>query len=162
MPHELLSQLYLEDIADRQQVTNWSDPAQVQRIQERDLQRLKKVKQLVETSQLSESEDYYHAAFIYQHGQTLDDYQQAYHLARESMNRGYEPAKWMYASTLDRWNLAMGKPQFYGTQFTHDLSGEWKLAGTIEERVTDEERAKYNVPPLAKAVEEFKKRNQGK
>ncbi len=162
MPHELLYKLYVEDIADRKQVSNWNDQTQVKQINEHDLRRRKKVKELIDTNQLTESADYHHAALIFQHGDTVEDFQQAHHLAREAMNRGYEAAKWMYAATLDRWNLAAGKPQLYGTQFMIDSNGEWKLAEPIDQSISDEERAKYNVPPLAKAVEEFKKRNQGK
>ncbi len=159
MAHELLRQLYQEDIADRQQVTNWSDQVQMSHLKARDKTRRTQTHQFVTDGQLTEAIDYYHAALIFQHGDTVEDYEQAHHLAREAMNRGYEPAKWMFASTFDRWQLSKGKPQIYGTQFVLNAAGEWQLAEPLDRSLPDEERQKYNVPALELALEEFKKRN---
>jgi hypothetical protein len=49
--------------------------------------------------------------------------------------------------------MTLGKPQRYGTQFKRDPGGPWYLY-PVDPAVTDEERARWNVPPLA----ELKKR----
>lgn len=162
MPHELLRQLYLEDIADRERVTNWSDQQQLTQLKARDKTRRMQTQQFIKDQQLSEAEDYYHAALIFQHGDAVDDFQTAHHLARQAMNYGFEGAKWMYASTYDRWQLAAGKAQVYGTQFVLSSTGVWQFAEPLDRTFPDEERIKYNVPPLEKAIEEFQKRNAPK
>lgn len=159
MPHELLKQLYLEDIADREKVTNWSDVDQLTQLKARDKTRRTQTLQFVTDKQLSEAVDFYHAALIFQHGDTVEDFQQAHHLARTSLNLGYEGAKWMYASTYDRWQLASGKPQVYGTQFVLNTEGTWQFAEPLDRSFPDAERIKYGLPTLDKALEVFQKRN---
>lgn len=159
MAHELLRKLYQEDISDRQKITNWTDGDALLQLKARDKTRRLQTKQFIEDKQLTEAIDYYHAALIFQHGDAIDDFQQAHHLARQALNLGYEPAKWMYASTYDRWQLAAGKAQVYGTQFAIDTAGKWQLAEPIDRTFSDEERKKYNVPPLAEAVTSFMQRS---
>lgn len=159
MPHELLKKLYQEDIADREHVTSWTDQVQLAQLKARDKTRRLQTKQFIDDQQLTEAIDYYHAALIFQHGDSVDDFQQAHHLARQSMNLGFQPAKWMFASTYDRWQLSTGKPQVYATQFVLNEMGKWQLAEPIDRTFPDSERQKYGLPPLEKAVEEFEKRN---
>jgi hypothetical protein len=104
------------------------------------------------------AKDYHHAALIFQHGDTSEDYKQANTFAQKAMEMGEERAKWPYAATLDRWLLSINQPQKFGTQFEVDTRGQPQLAQPVDPQVTDEERARYNVPPLAKAVEAFKKK----
>jgi hypothetical protein len=42
--------------------------------------------------------------------------------------------------------MAEGKPQRYGTQYRR-VNGRWELY-QVESGVSDEERARWNVPPL--------------
>jgi hypothetical protein len=46
--------------------------------------------------------------------------------------------------------MKSGKPQLYGTQIQKDKDGPWYL-WQVDPAVTDEERAKWDVPPLARA-----------
>jgi hypothetical protein len=47
--------------------------------------------------------------------------------------------------------MNLGKPQLYGTQFQRvNGTGPWIL-WDVDPAVTDEERAKWDVPPLARA-----------
>lgn len=56
-------------------------------------------------------------------------------------------AKWLAAASKDRSLMWQGKPQLYGTQFKR-VDNRWVL-WEVDPTVTDEERAKWNVPPLA-------------
>lgn len=159
MPHELLKKLYQEDIADRERMTNWGDQVQLSQLKARDKTRRMQTAQFIKDQQLTEAVDFYHAALIFQHGDAVDDFQQAHHLARQSLNMGYEGSKWMYASTYDRWQLAAGKPQIYGTQFVLNTEGKWQFAEPLDRTFADSERLKYGLPPIDKALEEFQKRN---
>jgi hypothetical protein len=96
---------------------------------------------------LESADDYYHAAMIFQHGETLDEIRQACHLANEALTLGSESARWLSAATLDRWLMYQGKPQKYGTQFVPD--GQRQRLWDLDPTTTDEERARMNVPSLA-------------
>ena len=65
----------------------------------------------------------------------------------------------MAAATKDRFLMSSGKPQLYGTQF-RKIDGVWKLH-EVDPNVTDEERAKWNVPPLTEAKSRAVQMNKG-
>ncbi len=94
-----------------------------------DAERRNQVRQLLKDGKLHSGEDYEHAAFIFQHGSTADDYLLAHTLAMVAVARGRISALWIGAATLDRYLQNIGKPQIYGTQF------EW---GTKDQPTTQE------------------------
>lgn len=117
---------------------------------ERDRNRRQKVQELVATGALREPEDFFHAAMVFQHGETLDDYWRAYELAKKGAELGHRGARWLAAAAHDRWLMRQGKPQKYGTQYVSE--GErWKL-WEVDPATTDAERSEWNVPPLAEAL----------
>jgi len=61
-------------------------------------------------------EDYYYAAFIFQHGQKPSDYLYAHVLAVTAVNKGFKSAIWLCAATLDRYLCSIKQPQVFGTQ----------------------------------------------
>ena len=56
---------------------------------------------------------------------------------------GYEP---------ERWN----SPSRVARLIKQNQNGEWELALPIDPSVTDEERAKYGIPPLSEALSVYK------
>lgn len=84
-------------------------------------------------------EDYYYAAFIFQHGQEADDYLFAHILATEAIALGYSRAKWISAATLDRYLQQIGQKQVFGTQYC----GE-KLAYYLEHQHEPDMSEKFN------------------
>lgn len=151
----LIETLYAADIEERNHI-NWDDKNEVEVLRQRDRERKEKAMELIETGGLISGLDYHHASLILQHGETTEDYKLAHELAEKAVNLGDETAKWLYAATFDRWLLSSGKSQRYGTQFKQNKSGEWELALPIDPSITDEERIKYNVPPLSKALSVYK------
>jgi hypothetical protein len=113
-------------------------------------------------------EDYYYAAFIFQHGQKADDYLFAHILATESMALGYGRAKWITAATLDRYLQQIGQKQVFGTQYQgenlayylqhqHDSDAVEKFKALTDRQtlepyasqiVPDSIRSEFCVPPL--------------
>lgn len=91
----------------------------------------------------------YYAAMIFQHGTCPEHYRLANQLAEKAMDQGVAPARWLYAATMDRFLLRQGKPQKYGTQYKL-VDGQWELE-PVDPATTNEERAKYDVPPLSQA-----------
>lgn len=113
-------------------------------------------------------EDYYYAAFLFQHGQEADDYLFAHILATEAVALGYGRAKWISAATLDRYLQQIGQKQVFGTQYVgenyayylqhqHDpdvgdkfkaLSSQQTLQPYAPQMITDAIRTDFCVPRL--------------
>ena len=76
------------------------------------------MKALYRAGEITKPMDQLHAAFVYQHAECADDYQVAYELASAAEASHEVPAAFPPLSHLayDRWQLALGKPQRYGTQ----------------------------------------------
>lgn len=136
-----LAALYEADQSDRREGLPY---------RENDRVRLARVKQLIADGALQEPVDQFRAAMILHHGESLEDYEQAYRLASMAFDGGYEHARKLVALTLDRWLTHQGKPQRFGTQYLHDANG-WRLM-EYDPATTDEERARWEVPPLAELL----------
>jgi hypothetical protein len=106
--------LYVEDQKDRG-VGGHSLPWDQTEV--RDRARRARVHELLEKGDLSTGEDFHDAAFIYQHGQTPDDYLLAHILANAAIARGDTKSLWISAATLDRYLYATHQPQVFGTQY---------------------------------------------
>ena len=75
------------------------------------------VRQLIAEDKVQTGEDYYYAVFVFQHGQKPEDYLYAHVLATTALGKGFAPAKWLSAATLDRYLQSLKQPQVFGTQF---------------------------------------------
>lgn len=128
------------------------DSSEYWQLRERDGRRRQRVNELVAQGLLSAPDDYFHAALIFQHGDTLEDIWQAHELAQKAAKMGATKAMddkdslWLSAATLDRWLMYRGKPQKYGTQFVPD-GKRWRL-WDIDPHTTDAERIANHVPSL--------------
>jgi hypothetical protein len=136
--------------------------------QKRDQARREQARVLLARPGLS-GEDYYFAAFLFQHGEEADDYLFAHILATEAVALGYSRAKWIAAATLDRYLQQIGQKQVFGTQYLgenlayylehkHDadviekfkaLGDRQTLGPYAPQIVPDSIRAEFCVPPLA-------------
>ncbi|MFK7768741.1 MAG: hypothetical protein AB8B55_16085 [Mariniblastus sp.] len=117
----------------------------------RDAERRKQVRSILCEERITNCVDQYHAAWVLNHGDQPADAELAYQLAERSLDAGHEPAKWLYAAAFDRCCMYRGQPQKFGTQIVPD--GErYRLWETIAE-TTDQERGRFNVPPIAEMHE---------
>lgn len=149
-----LYRLYQADQADRtDDQKDWPGVAR------RDGERRKRVKEIVTTGGARVSDDYFHAAMIFQHGDEVADYRTAHDLALKAaaLVPTHPKARWIAAAAKDRERMKQGVPQLYGTQFR--LENERWVLYVVDPSTTDEERAKWNVPPLAQAQEHVKTMN---
>ncbi len=126
-------------------------------IVEQDKIHRQQVRELIDQGVLQEPMDYHHAAMVFQHGASSDDFKLAHELAAKAVEMGSTQSKWLFAATLDRYLLSTDQPQKYGTQFRMADSGEWEL-GPYDPATTDEERAEYFVPPIAEAIARYNKK----
>jgi hypothetical protein len=157
MNKELLA-LFEQDQADRRAFEQL-DHEQIQQMLQRDRARRQRVEELVGSEALQAPEDYFHAAMVFQHGETLEDFWQAHELAGRGAELGHPNCRWLTAAAYDRWLMNQGKPQRYGTQYTARDDEPYRL-WDVDPTTTDEERAEWNVPPLAEALRQAEELTQ--
>ena len=119
-------------------------------MRERDRARRRRTDELVAAEALQTADDFYHAARPFQHGDTPDDAWQDHTLALRACDLGSQPARWMAAAAYDRWLMYQGRLQHYGTQFVSD--GRRQRRWDVDPTTTDDERAAWDVPPLAEQL----------
>ena len=113
----------------------------------RDAKRRERLEGIIESGGLREPEDYYHAAWILNHGESVEEIWKAHVLAKRATELGLRRARWLAAATFDRWLMYQGKPQKYGTQIVPD--GKRQRLWDVEPATSDAERAEWDVPTLA-------------
>ncbi|HEX6904779.1 MAG TPA: hypothetical protein VF789_34045 [Thermoanaerobaculia bacterium] len=157
-PNTDLAKLYEEDQADRAGTLKDTDWAAVEK---RDAERRRQVLEIMEKGGARVAADYYHAAMVFQHSIQPEDHDRAHAWCVKALE--LEPdlkgARWLAAASKDRALMWRGQPQLYGTQF-RKVDGKWIL-WEVDPSITDEERAKWGVPPLAVAKERVEKLNAG-
>jgi tetratricopeptide (TPR) repeat protein len=141
-----LLEMYEADQGDRSGRIDWS------RVAPRDEERRLRVREILAAGDVKSADDYYHAAMVLQHGRGPEDYELAHELAVKAseLDPEHSTARWLAAAAKDRYLQSVGEPQIYGTQF-RKVDGRWTLDPIDESAVTDEERALWDVPPLASA-----------
>ena len=84
-----------------------------------------------------------------------DNYLLAHHLAVAAFEAGQADARFLVPQTIDRYlSLTQGSQKYGTNRFNNQETGaeEW---APIDRTVTDAERAKYGVPPLAVLLKQF-------
>jgi hypothetical protein len=97
-----------------------------ERMAKEDAARLKRIKQMVRENLLKTGNDYFAAAFLFQHGDSFDDYQMAHQLSVCSMLLGNKGAKWIGAASYDRMLRSIGHKQRWGTQY-RSVGSVWSI-----------------------------------
>lgn len=111
---------------------------------------------MLDAGQLSSADDFYHAAFVFQHGDLPDDYLTAHALAVVAAARGNSEAAWIAAATLDRYLQHIGQPQIYGTQYLRHGDGPWTQEPYRRNLLSDALREATGVPPISKQEDRLK------
>jgi hypothetical protein len=144
-----LIEMFRADQAARQGEIDW------EQVRADDAERRESVLMILEAGGIQTALDYYNAAMIFQHGDSVEDIRVAHSFASIStaLDQSSEAARWLKAATWDRLMLNLGQPQWYGTQFVRDEdTGRWKLYDVAPDIVTDEERKALAVPALAESL----------
>ena len=140
-----LRELFEADQLDRR------EGGDIDAIGRRDRERRQRAAELFEAGVVVEADDFFHIAMLFQHGDSLEDWQRAHELALRAHQLGHAGAAWLAAAAYDRWLVNQGRPQKFGTQFRWDDEKQRWTLGDIEPETTDEERARWNVPSLAES-----------
>jgi hypothetical protein len=149
-----MKEIFDEDQAVRENWENLTE-ADMWKMSVSDQERRIEVMAFIKDGKLATDLDFFHAAFVFQHGNCPEHFKLANELANESVKLGNEEAKWIYAASLDRYLLAIGEVQKFGTQYTLTDGCTYTLE-PVDPATTDEERAEYGVPSLADAEEKAK------
>lgn len=113
--NEEVAAMFKEDQAIREKVDDSREG--MMKMMKDDAARLDRIKAMVAANELGTAEDYYRAAFLYQHGGAFEEYQMAHQLAVCSVLLGKEKAKWIGAATYDRMLGSCGHDQRWATQY---------------------------------------------
>jgi hypothetical protein len=144
-----LTKLAADDQADRSPGPNKID---WDAIEKHDAARRAEVQKLLTAGELRTADDFFHAALIFQHGDSVQDIQLALALATTSarIDPSNQNAQALMAQAWDRIMVKNGKPQWYGTQFVRSkTTGKWVLYPTDPSAVTDAQRQAMGLPTLA-------------
>lgn len=157
--NEELAKIFEMDQADREPGPDGIDLAVVN---ERDANRRRQTLEILRKGNVRTSEDFRHAAYVFQHGKTIGDFRLALSLAwvAATIDPDNEDAKSLTAAAWDRLLMNQGQPQWYGTQFQRKYGeSEWTLYDIHEDAVSDEERQELNVPTLSETRQRLEKLN---
>lgn len=148
-----LSQMYKADQSEREGANvDWTA------LYYHDIERRVRLHTLLAEGKVQTATDYLHAAMIYQHGQTPDDYLLAHVLAVTAISKGSRDARWLSAATMDRYLRSIWQPQVYGTQFSRSSDKEpWSHESLNEHLLSDTMRSALCVVPLAKQKKDLAK-----
>jgi hypothetical protein len=114
-----------------------------------DEKRRERTKQLLDAGALRTGEDFYDAAFVFQHGEAPNDFLKAHLLAIIATAKGQSDALWIAAATLDKYLQETGKPQVLGTQFTRVEGGKFTQEPYDRTVASDAMRKAIQVPSIA-------------
>ena len=123
---------------------------------DQDRQRRVRTGELLDQGALHSGDDFYHAAFVYQHGDKPDDFLKAHILAMVAVGKGRPDGKWIAAATLDRYLQNIGRSQVFGTQYFIPNGGTVTQEPYDRALMSDALRTAMGVPPIAKQTEELK------
>lgn len=131
-----------------------------------DDERRQQVFVLLAEGKVQSPQDKFNAALVLQHtgmsfcGDTLvslsaENYLLAHRLFEQAMLAGIADAKYLYAASIDRYLSITEGRQRYGTNRIINQETGAEEFPPIDRSVSDEERAKYGVPPLAELLKAY-------
>lgn len=141
---ELLELARADQAEDRDRVAGTPE---YEALRDRDRTRRARTETLLALGEPFDPEALYAAAWLFNHGDTPEEAARAHALAIRAAELGLRPARWLAAAALDRSLMYSGRPQKYGTNMVPD--GRRIRLWDVDPATTDEERARWDVPPLA-------------
>jgi hypothetical protein len=131
------------------------DPAAIDRsrLGPEDARRREAARALLDAGRLRSGEDFYHAAYVFQHGDKPADFLLAHLLATVAVARGRSDATWIAAASLDRHLQAIGQKQVFGTQYSTSDGGATTQEPYDRTLVPDALRVATGVPTIAQQEE---------
>lgn len=143
--------------AEDQQVRKAYDPHAPKTDYRSDEQREAATRQLLASGRIQTAKEFEEAAFIFQHSHNPDDYLLAHTLAMIAVSKGDRRGLWIASASLDRYLMAIGKSQIYGTQFMTPKGAPVSQEPYNRELISDRLRKQLGVPSVAEQRVELKR-----
>ncbi|HEU0134972.1 MAG TPA: hypothetical protein VFR28_09125 [Allosphingosinicella sp.] len=118
-------------------------------LEKEDAARKARTRVLLDSGALKTADDYYRAAFIFQHGSAPEDFLMAHALAVAATAKGHPKGAWIAAASLDRYLQNIGRKQIYGTQYQTSEAGVTSQDPYDRALVPDSLRQALGVPGQA-------------
>lgn len=114
-----------------------------------DAERRTQTRKLLADGALHTGKDYEEAAFVFQHGDSAQDFLLAHTLAMVAVSKGDATAIWIAAATLDRYLEHVNQKQIFGTQFSSGADKRWTQEPYDRQLISDSLRQQLGVPTQA-------------
>lgn len=131
--------------------TDWKE------VNRTDAERRDATRKLLSDGALHTGEDFWRAAFVFQHGSTPDDYLLAHTLAIVALKKGNQDGAWIAAATLDRYLQTVNQPQIYGTQFRYPKGEATTQDPYNRTLISDPLRQQLGVPSIDQQTVQLKR-----
>lgn len=152
-----LIRIYKSDQTDRSaEVVDWD------KVAKNDKLRRERVNELLDAGLVHTSQDFHHAALIFQHGTNFLSYHKAIQLMKKAIEIDSTADKWLLAAATDRFRLSTFRSQIYGTNYKKNKEGVWELPKYDPTKISDAERIAYHVETLAQQRETLRQFNSRK
>jgi len=151
LPSAEMHTIYTEDQRVREQPS-----ADWQAVSRSDAERREQTRHLLATGALHTGKDYEEAAFVFQHGDSPNDYLLAHTLAMIAVSKGNATAIWIASATLDRYLEKIGQKQIFGTQFSSGPQHGWTQEPYDRSLISDAMRAQLGVPSQSQQAVQLK------
>jgi hypothetical protein len=138
-----MTRLFDEDEAARQDVAHidWKI------VGPGDAVRREATRKLLDLGALRSGDDFWRAAYLFQHGDKAEDYLLAHGLAIIAATKGRRDAAWIAAASLDRYLQQIGQKQIYGTQYSTPRGSPTTQEPYDRTIISDAMRVASGVPP---------------
>lgn len=143
------------DQADRVNPTDWK------RIRAADLKRRTRVAELFASGCIVSARDFAAAALIFQHGDVPEHYLEALLFASRAVALGDESQKELMALAADRYLVATGHRQLFGSQASRRHGEECWCLQPVEKTFPDAQRVAYTGKSLSDQVAWVERKNAG-
>lgn len=116
---------------------------------EHDLERRKRVGEILGEGCFKSADDYAAAFTVYQHGNTSDQYLQAFLWSKQALAMGKSHMKGDVAMAVDRYLVSIGHKELFGTQASQTTLGGCWCIQPIEDSFPENIRSEYRGGPNA-------------
>lgn len=150
-----LLELYQADQKDRERPLANAEAAK--ELKQKDAMRKSLVGEMISRGEVNTPNDLYHASVIFLHGAEPKDFLAAHRLATVAAINGHRGARWLVAAALDRFLMANGMAQVYGTQFEfNEEDRKYQLRLPIDDSyIVNFEKKFFGVPSVIERLQQL-------
>lgn len=138
----------LKDLArkDQEDRVNWQNLSvkEMMEVAQRDLVRRKRVGEIFGEGCFQNADNFMSAALIYQHGNSIDHFYQAFIWSRRAFELGDINGKSLSALAIDRYLIHKGKKQLFGSQYSMQFPNRCLCMQPVEVSFPDKLRKDYS------------------